>query len=104
MRKSQKSSSRCYQFQVTCERGREDEVKRIASQCLWTEEIALLGIRVRAVDVRWTKLTIVVAAEHIADMWIEDLIRKLAVERGVVNVSLKFVGVTTNSLAATEAS
>jgi hypothetical protein len=104
MRKTCNDSRVTFQFQITCERGREQDLKLLVSQSIWDDEVALVGIRGRALDVRWTKMVVEVAAEQIMDDWIERFIRRVATEPGVVDIGMKFVGRAASQELATEAS
>lgn len=97
------NSQPSYQFHVVCERGHEQDVKVLVSNGSWNEEVSLLGIRCRVVDLRWSRLIIEVAAERITDSWIEAFIRRLAAGRGIVNITMKFGARSVASQPATEA-
>ncbi len=103
MKTRNRNSQLSYQFHVVCERGHEQDVKELAASGSWSEEVSLVGIRSRVVDLRWSRLIIEVAAERITDDWIERFIRKLAAERGIANVTMKSIPRVKASQPTTEA-
>jgi hypothetical protein len=103
MKEKKLNAQLSYQFHVVCERGHEQDVKVLVASGAWGEGVSLQGIRCRVVDLRWSRLIIEVAAERITDSWIEAFIRRLAVGRGIVNITMKFGARSVASRPATEA-